>query len=106
MFWFLNFFLQINPYKCDHQNHVHLFYFTDIEIQAPYQNRICSSNSKFTAYFELRAKEFKPNDTRECYLTAVYVNIYLLDADNKCIVQHVDLDRFSWYFSHFFKFEN
>lgn len=69
---------------------------TDIEVQSPYQNRICHPTSSNVAYFELRAKEFKPNETRECYLTAVYVNIYILDKQNKPAVRHVDLDRFSW----------
>lgn len=69
------------------------FFFADIEVETPYQNRICSNEGR-PAYVEFRAKQFPPTETRECYLASIYLNVYFIDElTQESVVHHVDLDR-------------
>ena len=65
----------------------------DIEIETPHQNRICYFDSKL-GYLEFRAKQLDPSDTRECFLTSVYLNVYFVNSNTKeVMVNQIDLDK-------------
>lgn len=71
-------------------------------MDAPYQQRLCL-NDTIPGYLEARAKQFHPNEVRECPLTAVYLNVYSIrqrgfsgstdDDDDDDVVGHDDVDR-------------
>lgn len=57
---------------------------TDKEIMVPYQNRIMVGLDKLPVYVEFRGRDLHNNDSRECWLTSIFANIYFLsDIDGE-----------------------
>lgn len=68
--------------------------FSDIEIAAPYQNRLCYNEGE-PVYIECRGRLSNPAFSREASLTKIYVNIYFIRNVNpikELLVLSVDLD--------------
>lgn len=56
--------------------------FTDKEIESLYQHRLINTGDQFPVYIELRTRESKPTEFRQCCLNFMFLNVYFVKLND------------------------